>query len=420
MTEVGARAQAYRPLVVRAFFAELRSGVAASGALLTTAVMVTLALTVGAQPMLPGWADPLNVSLIFVFIVGPVAGGLAAVRAALIRRSGLAHVARTGPRGLRAAVRLGGIAVFVGQAGAWGLGTLFLLLRANLDGPATAPMLLLPAAALAAIAALVALGTAAGFAAGHWIVGPLVAVLALVVLLILANLSGQASAFSVIFIWNFYQDVFEPNAALLALHVIFGVALTALVVSLLSSTRPRRLSGALIAGTAVLAATVGLSVVDPSPVQLRTITAAEATCETRATTTLCVMPESADHLDEGLDALVRVRAVFREAAPTPDIYTQEGMTGLYPGSTVFEFDTRAASPEDKIIAATRAMSPAPLCGDDIALDAWFDVTEWLQSHFSSELGSTTPEDMAAVRALSAEEQRMWLDERLSVLAEACR
>src|SRR5262249_19040145 len=148
---------------------ELSSGVPAiSGSIGVGAALLLGGMLVTTSGQLPGWADPLNLLLTSTIYLGPLAAGATALQLGQLRSSGLLGLPGTTPRSGAGAIRLGWLAIAVWQLVALVVLGVLILVRSDLSGGLSAPMLLLPVQAALVVGSASAVGAVCGVAWPRW------------------------------------------------------------------------------------------------------------------------------------------------------------------------------------------------------------------------------------------------------------
>lgn len=401
--------------------AEAMQGVSLGAGLLITAVALCVSLVASPAAFAPGWADPLNYVLTSTVYLGPLTLSAAASASSQLSRTGLLSLASTTPRGRRSV-----LTVSLAAAAGWSVVALLaeavvIGLSAELDGPFSLPMALLPISAVGVLALSAASGVALGARYDAWLVAPAAGLGTFLVLWFLALADGQLAAFSPVFTSTFYQVPFEPHAALVLLQIGLGTSVLTAAVATFALTRRAR--GVLaVAAVGALASVVGLAVVNPTPVQYRS-QPGSVLCASDGGVVVCVWPDSRRGLGPMLGALADAKAASGGLLSTPTRFSEEGIAlsdgrvgrPSDPGVVVLPSQ---AGQEELRFRAVRALVPEPECSGGRAVDAWYDVIEWLTTRLDS--AYIGREDVRAVTSSEPSEQRRWLDERVSRMRECTR
>jgi hypothetical protein len=387
---------------------------ATSGALAlfgTLMCMAALALAVllKAPDMLPGWADPLNLALTSALIFAPVSGGIAAVHAGNLNRSRMLDLAATCPNGQWRALVRAGVGVFSWAVLALAIFTIVVLVGADLQGPVSAAMWLLPTQALMLIGAAATLGTAVGARLTWYLTGP---VTTLVLYGVLFRLDVSGARLSPVYTDIYYQVRFEPNVRLLlAVHLALAAVMVFVAALALRTTRTLTKAVGVLGAVACAGLCVAqLGAAAPGDTQLRE--GGSGTCSTRSHTRLCVWPENSERLDAALGALVEVTEAARPVMPVVENYEEPGLRG---GDAAHLYVMPGFGEDVYLGAAVSAVVPAPC--DSRTAQVAFELQALIYERLDP--GSSAPAlGAAAIAQNSLAAQREWAGERLRQLA-AC-
>lgn len=190
---------------------EATSGVTFSFGVVISAVALMLAAVLSTSEMLPGWADPLNLTLTSSMIFAPISGGAGVMVAGRLKRSGTLALAATAPQGRWRALGHATLAAYVWLVIGFALFSGAVLAIADRSGPLSRAMWLLPTQGLILIAACLVIGVAVGARTTWFLTGP---VLALAIYVSLFRLDVSGSRLSPVYTDIYYQVWLEPNARL--------------------------------------------------------------------------------------------------------------------------------------------------------------------------------------------------------------
>ena len=399
-------------LVVRVLVTEMLAGRARWVGGGSCALALGLGLTLDTSALLPGVADPFNLSLTAVAYLAPLAAGGSAMATSALTASGLLVVAGSAPRGRIGALAVAHLASLAWHLLAFVVLTVSLCLRSDLTGAVTGTMFLLPLTAVSTVAVAGAVGALCGLRVPSLLAPPAAAVLVFAWIFVGSYLPQPARAVAPIFPEVYYQVFLEPNGALLTSLVAFGAAFCLGVLTLLYEGR--RVVVAVGGLGVLLLAVVAFPRSDTSPVELRSAPRQPACVESDATT-LCGWPESAGRLPSALDALVRVRDAASPVLATSDTYREPGLPGRL--GTLFQIPLMAG--DDAEFFAALAVTPGNSCQplDSPAAIAAGELNGWVQARVDPDAISD-PEIRAVVES-PQDQQRAWVESRVA-MTEACR
>lgn len=371
-----------------------------------------LGLTLDTSALLPGFADPLNLSLTAIAYMAPLAAGGSAMATSAIAQSGFLVVAGSSPRGRIGALAVANLASLTWHLLAYAVLVVVLCVRSDLSGAATATMVLLPLTAATTVAVAASVGALCGLRIPSLLAPPAAATLVFAWIFIGSYLPPPARAASPIFPEVYYQVFLEPNGALLASLVLFGVAFCIGALAVVVETRRVAASTSAI-GVLVLAVVV-FPGSDPSAVELRAAPN-KPDCVVSRGTTLCGWPESAARLRSALDALVRVRAAVSPVLSTPAMYREPGLPDRY--GTLFQIPLIAG--DDPTFFAALAVTPGNGCQplDSAAAVAAGELNGWVQARVDS--NAINDRQINAIVNSPDRAQRAWVESRVAA-TEACR
>lgn len=395
----------------RVLMTDATSGAPMVTGLLACAAAIGLGFIVSTEGLLAGWADPLNLCLTATLYLAPIAAGSVAACVGAVVRSRITWLAASSPRGSRAPTIVTWLGALLWQCVALLVFGALTLVRADLDGPATWPMLLLPAQALLLVIACSAVGMATALRFPGPFTAPAVAGVAFVLFYVLALVEGPLSRFSPVYTAIYYQVYLEPNVALLAGLCVALLGVTLLAMTALVSSR-RLLAVGLAVGALTFGLGGALAVAAPSsPVQNRSSNTPPV-CDSREGVTLCVWPESRQQLRSSLDALVSVRSSVAPFLDVPATFVEPGVRAPRPGSRTYLVPRVTQS--DFVARAVTAVVPSRDC-DQPSFQAVGELQAWALER--AKPGSFDDPGVSEWATAPVQQQRAWVAERLAIISE---
>lgn len=428
MTEQDAGAREAKDRVARlrrtvsVVVADCSSGTPFLVGIITVVVCLVASVSVDYSRSPPGWAEPLNTMQSLVFLLVPLGLGAAATHVALRSRAGALNYARTTPAGER-----GALFVMAGACAAWLLLALVVslvvqVLRADVDGPLTWRMLLLPLNAVVVVVAAVTVGVAVGRLVPSSWTGPAsttVGFAAMVGVQLLQDYDFGAANHPAAPLLRWlqlpYNDIFysidrEPRAGFVALQALGCIAVAVLAAATTAIGRRAHIWAA--AGVALLLVTVAAATqVTASPTRQRA--APDPVCRSDAEVRLCVWPGLEHLLEPAVASLSRAHAAAQPLFDTADTFTMTGLTvagapfPVLAGADPWLLETSAAS----------AVVPGALCelDDDAAFFARRELVMLVQVRAGT-AGPAVSETVLDVARRPVEEQRAWAQDQLQMFA----
>lgn len=383
----------------------------AGGLSVTVALLTSLLLDMSSLKR--GWADPLNVALVGLIYLAPVAAGAAAAQGHALARAGLLGAVVNSTAGRRRALLLAWVSVAFWQLTAFAALALIAAVRVGTQGFPSRAVLLLPLSATTILLSVTALGTLLGFSVPRRATAPTAALTVFALLFTLSFSSGRSAAFSVVYPSTFYQPWLEPHAALVAGQVIL---VATMLLGALAGLSGGRLARPTALGAAVLAllATVALLHTDPDPVQVRTDPGTRA-CATQNDVTLCVWPESRKALAPGLQSLSQYVEAARPFLPVSLQYRQPGLRPSSATTVLLPSETRSPS-EANLYTSLAVLSPYD-CREGPGAQAAADLYTWMVARVDR-TGADTTSPGYRVAAQPAFQQQVWVDQQLTSI-RAC-
>ncbi|MFC3687328.1 hypothetical protein [Aquipuribacter hungaricus] len=408
---------------------EATRGVPLYAGILMVAVSVLAAGSAGSAGSLsPGWAAPLSTGAATATFLAPVAAGASVVHVQARRRKGWLDAAASTPRGASGAVCLSAVSLSVVTVAALTVGTLVAVVRADLAGPFTAAMLLLPATAVLMCAAAVLLGVWTGTLTRSRLAGP--------VLSIALYGSATASLYSRIdgrswLLWlepyplDFsYSLALEPDPGywLPKLAALGAVALAVLLV--LDHRRALGVLAAVAGGAVLLAAATTLQ---PDVVRLRT-PPTDPPCLDQSGVRVCTWPEATHLAPAILAAAVTVRKHNEDVLPDlPSTYNQLGLQPEQPGqpgpvgAATVDVLTVDDSDSTSVLAEVRAASlPPSRCPyEPASADLRGDVVELMAVRAGEPVLREPGDEIEVLAQQSDVVQARWVQDTLEEADAAC-
>lgn len=412
------------PQLPRVAAVEATRGVPLYAGVLMVAVSVLAAGSAGA--LSPGWAAPLSTGAATATFLAPVAAGASVVHVQTRRRKGWLDVAASTPRGASGAVCLSAVSLSVVAVAALTVGTLVAVVRADLVGPFTAAMLLLPATAVLMCATAVVLGVWVGTLTRSRLAGP--------ALSIALYGSATASLYSRIdgrswLLWlepyplDFsYSLALEPDPAywLPKLAALGAVALAVLLV-----LDHRRGLGALTAVTGGAVLLAAATTLQPDVVRLRT-PPIDPPCLDQAGLRVCTWPEATNLAPAILAAALDVREQNDAVLPDlPSTYHQLGVQprlqpGLVGAATVDVLTVDDNDPASVLAEVRAASLPPSRCPDDAAsVDLRSDILELMAARAGEPVLREPGNEIADLVKQSDDAQARWVQDTLEEADAAC-
>lgn len=412
-TQLSTRKPALRPpRLLSLLTVQATSGLPAAAGLLSIVVALLTGLLFDSSGLQSGWADPLNLALTAILYLAPVAVGSGAVEASALRRSGLLQLAGTSSVGRRKALLLVYAACVGWQWLAFLALTALSVLRSDTNGAFSGADLLLPASAMAMLAATSALGVVLGSRFTNHLLPPGLAIAVFLGLYAPTFANGRFATLSYFYPSTYYQPFLQPHIRLLSLQIISLLLLVLACVGAMFG-KPRGQFVALLAGLAIVPVFLALGSTNPDPVQYRSAPD-NPLCKTAEGLHLCVWPDSKESLDPGLAALVDVAAHARPFLEVPIEYQQPG---LKLDAATIQLPGNPRSSQELALVAVRAVIPPLACSGPEATDAYFDLSDWLSARLSP--GAGYSEHIEEAVRLPASQQKSWVTERVAAL-HTCR
>lgn len=391
---------------------EAISGATLGTGLILCVTSLAIALLTDTSGLLPGWADPLNLSLTACLFLGPVAAGGAAVRSHLLATQGMMELAASTTRG-RWGVR---ILTWLGFAAwsslAYAAFVAVTLIGTDTSGPATPSMFLLPVQAVLFLLFVTGLGVAVGSIVGNPLVGPVLAVTLFVLLSYLDLSDGALGRLSLVYADTFYRYRFEPNAELLAgIVCLLGAGAIMLAVA---GHRNRRLRATILAGAVVVVGLGGAAVATAPAGDVRLRAGSFGECASAQDVELCVWSGPGVPVEASLRALERTVAVAGRFFPVPHHFYEPGLNPPSDDARPFDVPPPGA-PGSASHAALQAVIPQSC--DKRSVQAADDLTGLVAELLNP--GSVDPRGpwAAGIDAAHwrAKRQDQWVSARVEVL-----
>lgn len=403
-------------LPLRALTSEATSGITALSGLAGVVTMVLMTYLHDYKTIGPGGGNTLNIPLALCYLLAPLLGGLAALRAGRLKSQGALDLAATTPRGRLCMLAYVCVAFAAWAAIAYLSGALVVGASVGVNGPWTPRMALLLVEAFALLTVFIACGITIGCRLPHVLVGPAVTIFGTLGLAILDLAPDPIGRFSPIFGDKFYGYGSQPNGPLLTGLIAVMVAIvTGVIGQGLFATRPLRAGSAAIAGCLLAFGFLRVLTASPDPLEARTD--GPGLCRRQDGIGLCVWPGPGVRIDTDLATLLRVRDIAAPVLPgLPTDYHEEGLPGPST-ATVGPAPTIAGESYGGI--AREAMVPQPCSGS--TLRDRLELMGLLLELLNPGSTATTEEPVSTGAAMArhpAARQRAWAAPRLSAL-RAC-
>jgi len=395
---------------------EATRGVPLYAGILMVAVSALAAGSLGA--LAPGWAGPLSNGGATATFLAPIIAGTAVVHVQVRRRKGWLDAAASTSRGVAGAVSLSALSLFAVSVVALTVGEVVAIVRADLAGPFTPAMLLLPAMALAMCGASVALGVWLGTMTHRKLAGP--------ALSIALYATGTAWNFLRIdgrswLLWLepypldfFYSIATEPNPSFWLPKI---AALTAVAIAVLLWLNRHRALSTLTAIAGVAALVAAATSTQLEVVQERT-PPPDPPCLQQSGVTVCTWPEATGPAPNILAAAVQLRADNDAILPSmPTTYTQVGLETVLPEAATV--DVLTTEDPRYIMGEVRAASLPPTSCPDLEVPGALrnDVVVLMVAR-AGEPVIDEPEIEALARQPDAVQAR-WVNDKIEDAEAAC-
>lgn len=363
----------------------------------------------------PGWAPPLSTGGAVATFLAPLTAGATVIHLQRRRAAGWLAVADATPSGQWGAIWLAATAnAFVGLV-ALAAALVVTSLRAQLPGPFSWAMLLLPAMAATMILSSAFFGALVATRTRNRLAGPALAILvyAFGYALTFVRVDGPAWL-----VWLqpypldfFYGIATQPNVMFWAPKVMCLLGLTLAVAFLLRRHRLRALAAAalslaIVASVAVGTASSEVVAFRPTPDTLK--------CRAEPPLRVCAWPEAADEIPQGiLEKAVLMRGANETiVSDMPSVLVQPGLEGAFEKAAVVDVFDLGDSVYLNIVILD-ALVPTGPCLDDAATQtARREVAELMALRAGVSLPEGGP-DLSSISQSSEREQRDWVASRLA-------